>query len=127
MPNKIINFEDFIAPGFVSVWVGDFRSEDNFDDYLIDQFAAEFGFEVPAQAIREMGTEPQPVDLGHLVQGFSRSETFDLKVVAAARTRGVTMASSMFIIYNFKYDSSHQRVSIPCLKFIGAVPFPGFA
>jgi hypothetical protein len=51
-------FDDFIKPGFVSVWVGDFRSEDDFDDYLLDHFATEFGFEVRPQSVREMGVEP---------------------------------------------------------------------
>ena len=123
---KNSNFEDFINPGFVSVWVGDFRSEDDFDEYLLDQFATEFGFEVRPRAVREIGVEPEPVDISQLVQGFSRSKTFDSKVVDAARTNGVTKASSMFIIYNFKYDSSCQTVSNPRVKFIGVVPFPGF-
>jgi hypothetical protein len=119
-------FDEFIKPGFVSVWVGDFRSEDDLDDYLLDHFAAEFGFEVQPQAVQEIGVEPEPVEIGKLVRGFSRSTTFDSRVVDAARTHGVTTASCMFIIYNFKFDSSCQAVPSPRLKFIGAVPFPGF-
>jgi hypothetical protein len=119
-------FDDFINPGFVSVWVGDFRSEDDFDDYLLDHFATEFGFEVRSQAVREMGVEPEPVDIEKLVRDFSRAKTFDSKVIDAARTHGITMASCMFIIYNFEYDSTCQAVSDPHVKFIGAVPFPGF-
>lgn len=120
------NFDEFIKPGFVSVWVGDFRSEDDFDDYLLDHFATEFNFEVRPQAVREMGVEPEPVEIGKLVQGFSRSKTFDLKLVDAARTHGITMASCMFIIYNFKYDSGCQAGPNPRVKFIGAASFPGF-
>jgi hypothetical protein len=120
------NFDEFIKEGFVSVWVGDFRSEDDFDDYLLDHFATEFSFELRPQAVREMGVESEPVEIGKLVQGFSRSKTFDLKVVEAARTHGITTASCMFIIYNFKYDSGCQAMPNPGVKFIGAVPFPGF-
>jgi hypothetical protein len=125
MPTKR-RFEDFIKPGFVSVWIGDFRSEDDFDDYLLDHFATEFGFEVRPQAVREMGVEPEPVEIGMLVRDFSRASTFDSKVIDAARTHGIATASCMFIIYNFKYDSTSQAVSTPRVKFIGAVPFPGF-
>lgn len=120
-------FDDFIKPGFVSVWIGDFRSEDDFDDYLLDHFTTEFGFEVRPQAVREMGVEAEPVEIGKLVQGFSRSKTFDSKVVDAARTNGITTASCMFIIYNFKYDAACQAVPNARVKFIGAVPFPGFS
>ncbi len=44
----------------VSVWVGDFRTEDELDDYLHSQFAADFGFEIYERAVREIGVEPQP-------------------------------------------------------------------
>jgi len=121
------DFDDFIEPGFVSVWVGDFRSEDDFDDYLLDHFATEFGFEVRPQAVREMGVEPAPVEIGKLVRDFSRAKTFDSKVVNAARAHGITAASSMFIIYNFKYDAACQPVPNARVKFVGAVPFPGFS
>src|SRR5438128_5281637 len=112
------NFDDFIKPGFVSVWIGDFHFEDDFDDYLLNHFATEFGFEVRPQAVREMGVEAEPVEIGKLVQGFSRSKTFDSKVVDAARTNGITTASCMFIIYNFKYDSGCQAATNPSVKFI---------
>ena len=120
------DFYDFIKPGFASVWIGDFRSEDDFDDYLLDHFSTEFGFEVCPQAVREMGVETVPIEIGKLVQGFSRSKTFDSKVVDVARMCGITTASSMFIIYNFKYEDACQAVPNPRVKFIGAVPFPGF-
>lgn len=120
------NFDGFIKPGFVSVWVGDFRSEDELDDYLNDTFPEEFGFEILPQAPCEIGVRPMPVDLGMLVQGFSRSKTFDSKVVEAARTNGIAVASCMFIIYNFKYHSGCQAAPHPGVKFIGAVPFSGF-
>jgi hypothetical protein len=120
------NFDDFIDPGFVSVWIGDYRSEDDFDDYLLDHFATEFGFEVRPQALREIGVEPEPVEIEKLVRDFSRAKTFGSKVVDVARTHGITTAACMFIIYNFKYDPACQAVPNPRVKFIGAVPFPGF-
>lgn len=120
------DFDDFIKTGFVSVWVGDFRSEDDFDDYLNDHFAVEFGFEVRPQAVREMGVELEPVDIDKLVRDFSCANTFAAKVVDAARNHGITSASCMFIIYNFKYDSIFQVISNSQVTFIGAVCFPGF-
>jgi hypothetical protein len=91
-------FYDFVNPGFVSVWIGDFRFDDDLDDYLLDHFAPEFGFELQPQAVREMGAELEPVEIGKLVQGFSRSKTFDSKIVDAARAKGIGKAASMFII-----------------------------
>lgn len=124
--SKNRNFDDFIRPGFVSVWVGDFRTENDLEDYLLDHFATDFGFEVRLEAVQEMGVENEPTEIGRLVQGFSRSKTFDSKVVDAARKNGIVKASSMFIIYDFNYDSTSQKVSTPRLQFVGAVSFPGF-
>lgn len=110
----------------MSVWVGDFCSEEDFDDYLLDHFDKEFGFEVRPEVVREMGVEPAPVEIGALVRGFSRAKTFDAKVIEAARAQGITAASSMFIMYNFEYDVACQQVPNARVKFIGAIPFPGF-
>jgi len=43
-----------------------------------------------------------------------------------AATAVTPTAACMFIIYNFKYDSGCQAATNPSVKFIGAVPFPGF-
>jgi hypothetical protein len=118
-------FADYVSTGSISVWVGDFRSEDDLDDYIDHEFPAHFGFKVPPQVVCEIGVKPAPQAIGQLVEGFSRSKTFDSKVVEAADAEGIMEASCMFIIYNFKYDR-RQQTGNPRLTFIGSVPFPGF-
>lgn len=119
------NFYDFVSSGFVSVWIGDFRSEDDLDDYIDDIFPKEFGFQVPPQVVCEIGVRPQPMEIASIVQGFSRWKTFESAVIEAAQSRGIKEAACMFVIYNFKYDGSSETAD-PLLKFIGSVPFPGF-
>jgi len=125
MPAKR-NYDSFIQPGFVSVWIGDFCSEDDLEDYLDDKFPMEFGFVLPPEAPCEIAVKSEPVEIGNLVQDFSCSNTFDFQVVDAARSHGITAASCMFIIYNVKYDTPGLMVAHPQVKYIGAVPFPGF-
>jgi hypothetical protein len=120
-------FSDFQKQGMVSVWVGDFRTEDELDDYLNGQFESDFGFSIYDRAVREIGVESEPVSVEHLVAPFSLSQTFASGVVDAARRAGSTSASAMFIIYFFAFDPALVHVHPQAqLTFIGTVPFPGF-
>lgn len=120
-------FSDFQKPGMVSVWVGDFRTEDDLDDYLNGGFELDFGFALYDRAVQEIGVESEPVSIEQLVTPFSRSQTFASGVVDAARRAGCTSASAMFIIYFFAFDPARVHVHPQAqLRFIGAVPFPGF-
>ena len=112
----------------VSVWAGDFRTEDDFDDYLNGEFELDFGFAIPDRAVQEIGVEPEPVSIEQLVAPFSRSSTFAPGVVEAAHRIGCASASAMLIIYFFAFDPSRVHVRPQAqLRFLGAVPFPGFA
>ncbi len=120
-------FSDFQTTGMVSIWVGDFRTEDELDDYLKSQFESDFGFEIYDRAVQEIGVEPQPVSIERLVAPFSRSQTFASAVVVAAQKIGRTSATAMFIIYFFAFDPSQVAVTSQApLTFVGAVPFSGF-
>jgi hypothetical protein len=120
------NFCDFVNPRCVSVWIGEFRSEDEFDSYLVDSFSSDFGFEIPQQAVHEIGVEPKNVDIATLVDGFSRSKTFESQVVNAAESCGISRASCMLLIYNFAYTPAVELSANPPIKFVGCVSFPGF-
>ncbi|GDY23007.1 hypothetical protein LBMAG56_43540 [Verrucomicrobiota bacterium] len=121
-------FSDFQKPGMVSVWVGDFRTEGDLDDYLNGKFESDFGFALYERAVEEIGVEPEPVSVEQLVAPFSRSQTFASGVVQAAHSVGRTSASAMFIIYFFAFDPSRVHVHPQAqLSFVGAVPFSGFA
>lgn len=124
MPKR---FSDFQTTGMVSVWVGDFRTADELDDYLNSQFESDFGFPLYDRALQEIDVKSQPVAIERLVEGFSRSQTFATAVVEAAHRIGRTSATAMFIIYFFSFDPSQVAVSSQAsLTFVGAVPFPGF-
>ena len=92
-----------------------------FDD-LTEDFPSDFGFEIPPQALHEIEALPKEVEIATLVDGFSRSETFDSDMVKAAGRSGFSRASCMMILYHF---ASTPEVDVPAsapLKFVGAVP-----
>ena len=120
------NFYEFVKPQWISVWIGKFRSEEEFDNYLFDKFTSDFGFAIPHQALHETGVEPQDVDIATLVDGFSLSKTFDSQVVKAAERCGISRASCMLLIYNIAYTPSVVAGKNTPIKFVGSVSFPGF-
>jgi hypothetical protein len=73
---RVPNERAFAATGKVSVWVGDFASEDALLDYIEDAhgFGADFGCVLLHR--RELSVEPQAKPIRELIEGFSWSEQF---------------------------------------------------
>ncbi len=120
------DYHMFRAAGYVSVWVGEFTSEDDLDEYLRDSFSHDYGVKIDAAAIGEIAVKSVPVDILTLVNGFSRSETFDIACVEAALKKLISKASCMFVAYDFKYDQKQIKNPNSLLIFIGAIAYSGF-
>lgn len=120
-------YDDFLCGGHVSIWVGNFTDEDSLDDYINEHFPEDFGFVVSPRAACEIAAKPEPVEILELVDGFSRSKSFGTAAVKAAADKGITKASSMFVMYNFRYPESEIRNRNAMLQFIGTFPFSGFS
>lgn len=118
--------KNYRKSGYVSVWVGNFTDEDEFDDYLLDHFGEDFGIDIEPAKIGEIGAESSPVDIRTLVDGFSRSATFEDKCVEAASKKGIEQASCMFVAYDYEYPESQQKNPNAQLTFIGALGYPGY-
>jgi hypothetical protein len=122
----MISQSAFEIGGMVSIWVGNFEDDVQFDDYmnLSAVFEKDFGFAIDDRAVREAVVESAPKPIAELVQGFSSWESFAPAVAEAARSAGVERATTMIIFYCVEFVPSRVRVNPNApLKFIGAFPF----
>jgi hypothetical protein len=117
---------EFAAAGTVSVWIGNFETDAEFDDYmnLSREFETDFGFRIDDRAIREAVVERAPKSVGELVEGFSNWRSFGPEVVGAAKHAGVDRATTMIVFYTVCFDPAKVKISPGArLRFIGAFPF----
>jgi hypothetical protein len=118
--------DEFTAAGTVSVWVGDFQTDAQFDDYmnLSREFETDFGFRINDRGIREAVVESTPKPVGELVEGFSNWKSFGPAVAAAAKHAGVDHATTMIVFYTVRFDPTKVKINPNArLHFIGAFPF----
>src|SRR5689334_10052124 len=105
--------DEFDAPGMVSVWIGNFQTDAQFDDYmnLSREFEADFGFNINSQSVREATVEKQAKPVGELVVGFSSWESFGSEVAEAAKRAGVERATTMTVFYSCRFDPTKVKIS----------------
>jgi hypothetical protein len=118
--------DEFAAVGMVSVWIGNFQTEAQFDDYmnLSKEFEKDFGFRINNRGIREGAVERAPKPIGELVEGFSNWKSFAPAVVEAAKLAGVEQATTMIVFYTVRFDPAKVTLSPNApLRFLGAFPF----
>jgi Immunity protein 22 len=113
--------------GVVSLWLGNFESEDMLDVYLDEQFEEDFGLKIYASDGPEADIEDEAVDIRTLLNGFSRSASFVDAAVAAAQTKGWNNANSAVVFYNFQYDESFIKPNTDApITFIDVLLYGGF-
>src|SRR5436190_15563933 len=119
----MIDQSEFEIGGMVSIWVGNFSNDVQFDDYmnLSAEFEMDFGFTIDDRAVREAVVESAPKPIEELVKGFSNWEAFAPAVAEAAREAGVERATTMIIFYCVWFAPAKVSVNPNApLKFIGA-------
>jgi hypothetical protein len=117
---------DFRRGGVISVWVGNFRSDVELDDYLNSNsgFSRDFGFEVLPEDAPETVVEDQRMSIPALVTGFSWSDAYKDAVSELADKEGIKSATTMIVFFNFEYDPSFAALKAASpLRFLGSVPF----
>ncbi len=125
-PHPMKHQDEFAAAGTVSVWVGNFQTDAQFDDYmnLSRDFETDFGFRINDRGVREAVVESTPKPVGELVEGFSSWKFFGPAVAEAAKHAGVDRATTMIVFYTVRFDPTKVKISSDArLKFIGAFPF----
>ena len=119
-------YEHFEDGGFVSVWIGQFRSADALDDYLnlSKEFENHFGFMLSDSNTPETVAEDKASPISDLIQGFSWSTRYKDSVVESAHRQGIFETSAMVVFFNFRYIQSEQQdCRTTPLQFLCAVPF----
>jgi len=102
----------------VSVWVGTFRSEDDFDRCVDESVSAALGLDTDLADICEVGFEHDPIAVRDLLDGFSGSDTFVESAVSAAAARDLSTANSALVCYYLR--CSDAPADWGALRFLGS-------
>jgi hypothetical protein len=114
--------QEMSAPKRISIWLGNFTSEEDFHEYFSEAFVADFGFEIHWPAGPEGAFEAE-TDIRSLLNSFSLSRLFIDSAVDLAATKGVHRATSALVFYNLQYDPGLIANSCASMHFIGVVPY----
>jgi hypothetical protein len=118
--------QEFVANGMVSIWIGNFLSDSEFDRYmnLSSDFENDFGFKVDNNGIREATVESVPMPIEKLVEGFSNWRSFGGAVTEACKKLGIQSATTMIVFYTIKFEPSKVAINPDALlRFAGSFPF----
>lgn len=117
-----VQHSELRARATVSVWLGDFRTEGDLDEYMREDFSSHFGFTYEPAAGPESHTHPgEPISVRELLSGFSQSHRFLDEAVRAALQHGRTVANAAVVFFATRYDLSLASAVSPPLQFIGAI------
>jgi hypothetical protein len=122
----MIDQDEFAIGGMVSIWVGNFASDAQFDEYMnmTEDFENDFGFRINDHGIREAVVKSSPVPIEQLVKGFSNCQSFAPAVVEAAKEAGCERATTMIVFYSVWFAPAKVTINPQArLKFLGAFPF----
>jgi tetratricopeptide (TPR) repeat protein len=125
---------NYNAKGYVSIWLGRFRSKRKYEEYTSDpdfreevtdqSFTHDFGVDVFDGISYCDDFSPRPVAVDELLQGFPNSASFLASAVEKAQLAGWRSANSASLMYDFRYDLQHRKVRPDCpMTFIGAFPY----
>jgi hypothetical protein len=106
------------AKAAVSVWVGSFPSETDFDRCIDDEVVRRLNLQTPIESLCEVAFEPTPVPFRKLIEGFSGWETFVVQVESAAKNKGIQSANAALVFYYLKCEDAPE--SWGALHFLGS-------
>lgn len=86
----------------VSVWIGRFPSEHDFDKTVDDEVTKPLSLSVPLESICEISFEAEPVPVRQLIEGFSGWQTFVDAAERVAETLGCEEANAALVCYYLK-------------------------
>jgi hypothetical protein len=119
--------EQFRVGKVVSLWLGNFTSEELLDEYLNEGFEEDFGFKIFTPDSPEADIEDKAVDIRTLLNGYSQSASFVDEAVTAAQSKGWETATTAVVFYNFQYDAASITPNAdPPITFIGVLAYGAF-
>ena len=107
------------ASGRVSIWIGIFDSEDDFDSEIDSIITPALGLPCDIAEICEMTFEPESVPVQQLLTGFSGDASFMTKAVKAATESDWGFANSALVCYHLDVQDSPVP-SFGRFRFLGS-------
>jgi hypothetical protein len=108
------------APKTVSVWVGTFRTEDDFDRCVDGSVSKTLALDTELASICEVAFQTEPTSVGSLLDGFSGFETFSERALSAASSRSIETANCALVCYHL--DCREAPDDWDGLRFLGSFP-----
>lgn len=102
----------------VSVWVGTFAGEDDFDTFVDRTLAPALHLPTHIADICEVTFETLAKPVGELLDGFSGCRSFVAAAEAAAAAKGISSANAALVCYYLACDDSVQPWSE--MSFLGS-------
>jgi hypothetical protein len=128
MHATMVDQNTFASGPYVSVWVGQHRTEEELDDYLHSRFSEEFCFRVDDRGLPELSVEQEAVSPALLIRGFSRADKFQDEFIHAAERLGIHAARSAMVFYFLAYAPEGLPVAAsPEMAYVGNFWFEGFS
>lgn len=94
--------------GVVSVWVGTFPSEQEFDSYLDGPLKEALGLQRELASICEVFFQDKPGPVEEVLEGFSGYGSFIDKAVEVAKVRGIDLANAALVCYYVKCEGAAE-------------------
>ena len=95
-------------PNVVSVWIGTFTSEEDFDQCVAGPITATLKLDRPLEAICEVAFEANPVPVRKLLEGFSGWLSFVGTFENIANARMLRTANAALVCYYLKCDDAPE-------------------
>lgn len=105
------------SEGHVSIWVGTFTDDDDFDEAAEREVEARLKLPVPLASAAEVAFEEDSISTRTLLEGFSGWETFIEEASGAATAKNVSSANSALVCYHLKCENAPE--SFGSLIFLG--------
>lgn len=105
------------AQGHVSIWVGTFTDDDDFDEAAEREVEALLKLPLSLASIAEVAFEEDATSTRALLEGFSGWETFIEPAVRVAQAKNVPTANSALVCYDLQCEN--PPASFGSLIFLG--------
>jgi hypothetical protein len=97
---------NYPAEQAVSVWIGTFPTEIDFDRSVDTDVTQRLNLKTPIESICEISFDTEAVGLRELLKGFSGWETFIEEAVNAGRKMRIEKANAALVCYYLKCEDA---------------------
>jgi hypothetical protein len=118
MPGRIEMRITYPTEQVVSIWIGTFVAENDFDQSVDEDVAKRLNLRTPIESICEVSFERRTVSVRELLEGFSGWEKFIEESANAGRRLGVDSANAALVCYYLKCEDAPDMWGQ--LRFLGS-------